>query len=51
MVGREVVELNIGDKGLQYSCGVENLEFIESVEEMLEMGFSNRLGDRICKAL
>lgn len=50
MVGREVIDLTIGEKGIQYSFGIESGEFIESVEEMLELGLSNRLGDRICKA-
>ena len=45
-----MLELSVGEKGLVYNYGSEWRTFIEQTEEMIELGLSAKLGDKILNA-
>jgi hypothetical protein len=50
VVGRVVIELSIGENGMEYNTGTECRKFIEETGTMIELGYTAKLGEKILKS-
>lgn len=49
LVGKVVVELSIGEKGIEYNTGTECRKLIVETGAMIELGYTAKLGEKILK--